>query len=106
MSVLSGDCVSGDVRTTIKNGDHAEGEKIWENQFFTGKMECLGTNYTKKSMKAYVRVIWTCQKLFSWSTPIRINPNWTTRKLPVGLILFGLGLPPFGLGKFAKKGAL
>ena len=30
-------------------------------------------------MKAYVRVIWTCQKLFSWSTPIRINPNWTTR---------------------------
>ncbi len=39
--------------------------KIWENQFFTGNMECLGTNYTKKSMKAYVRVIWTCQKLFS-----------------------------------------
>ena len=38
MSVLSGDCVSGDVRTTIKNGDHAEGGKNmgesifhWEN---------------------------------------------------------------------------
>ena len=71
----------------------------WENGLSWDKIH-------SKSMKAYVRVIWTCQKLFSWSTPIRINPNWTTRKLPVGLILFGLGLPPFGLGKFAKKEAL
>ena len=27
------------VRITVKNGDHAEAGKIWENRFFTGKMD-------------------------------------------------------------------
>ena len=99
VSVLSGDCVSGDVRTTIKNGDHAEGGKNMGESIFHWENGMSWDKIHSKSMKAYVRVIWTCQKLFSWSTPIRINPNWTTRKLPVGLILFGLGLPIFW-GKF------
>ena len=94
------------MRTTIKNGDHAEGGKNMGESIFHWENGMSWDKIHSKSMKAYVRVIWTCHKLFSWSTPIRINPYWTTRKLPVGLILFGLGLPPFGLGKFAKKEAL
>ena len=52
------------VRITLKNGDPSGAGKIWENQFFTGKMDQHGAKYTQIDVQTCQGSSRTCRIFF------------------------------------------
>ena len=52
------------VRITVKNGDPSGDGKIWENRFFTGKMDSHGAKCTQIDEGTCQGVVCTCQNFF------------------------------------------
>ena len=52
------------MRITVKNGDPSGDGKIWENRFFTGKMDSHGAKCTQIDEGTCQGVVCTCQNFF------------------------------------------
>ena len=55
------------VRITVKNGDPSGAGKIWENRFFTGKMDHHGAKCTQIGAQTCQGPSRTCQNFFTFT---------------------------------------
>ena len=55
------------VRITVKNGNPPETGKIWENRFFTGKMDHHGAKCTQIGAQTCQGTSRTCQNFFTFT---------------------------------------